>query len=257
MSRIEQCFKSVERRPINRVSKSSGDTSCRASPTFHSPYAWPPPSGCRPLALLLVTVLALQRVRDVPRTTSTGSRRATCARSRWPARSASTCSRSAASRPSTSTSTTATSKTQDRIAAEIEAMSTDAQGDAKRARGARRGRREHGDASRTQAVAWGKALNTALARSRAETVSGAEDRSGSRDLYTGADLARDGPAVRDAWSSSRTRSRPRRSATAAAVEAEQSVALAPAADRRRRLAAARRRRSPSSSRAASSARCAR
>jgi methyl-accepting chemotaxis protein len=74
-------------------------------------------------------------------------------------------------------------KTQDQIAAKIAAMGTDAQGNAKELAALVKGN-PHMASFTDQVLVWDKALNAALARSRAESVSGADDRSGSRDLYT-------------------------------------------------------------------------
>src|SRR4051812_12128827 len=75
-------------------------------------------------------------------------------------------------------------KSQDQIAARIKTMSADAQGDAKQLAALL-----HSDPNivsfSEQATIWGHALDQALAKSRAETVSGTDNRTGSRDLYTG------------------------------------------------------------------------
>jgi methyl-accepting chemotaxis protein len=75
-------------------------------------------------------------------------------------------------------------KAQDRLATQIEAMGTDAEGDAKQLAALAEGN-PHMASFTKQVLAWDKALNTALTRSRAESVSGTDDRSGSRDIYTG------------------------------------------------------------------------
>jgi hypothetical protein len=74
-------------------------------------------------------------------------------------------------------------KTRDRIATQIEAMATTAQGDAKQLTALTKGNPHMANFSE-QVLAWDKALNMALTRSRAESVRGADDRSGSRDIYT-------------------------------------------------------------------------
>jgi methyl-accepting chemotaxis protein len=73
-------------------------------------------------------------------------------------------------------------KTQDRIAAQIETMGTDAQNDADQLRALVKGNPRITSFTE-QVLAWQKAQNTALRRSRAESVSGSDDRSGSRDIY--------------------------------------------------------------------------
>jgi methyl-accepting chemotaxis protein len=73
---------------------------------------------------------------------------------------------------------------EDRIAAEVKASVDDATKNATEL-GALVEDNPNVAAFSAKATAWGKLLNAALARSRAETVSGAEDRSGSRDAYTG------------------------------------------------------------------------
>jgi methyl-accepting chemotaxis protein len=75
-------------------------------------------------------------------------------------------------------------KNEDRIAAEAKASIADATKDATQLAALTKGNANMETFS-AQATVWGKDLNEALTRSRAETVSGTDDRSGSRDLYTG------------------------------------------------------------------------
>jgi nitrogen fixation/metabolism regulation signal transduction histidine kinase len=75
-------------------------------------------------------------------------------------------------------------KSQDQIAARIKTMSADAQGDAKQL-AALLESDPNIESFSEQATVWGHALDEALAKSRAETVSGTDNRTGSRDLYTG------------------------------------------------------------------------
>jgi methyl-accepting chemotaxis protein len=75
-------------------------------------------------------------------------------------------------------------KSQDQIAARIKPMNTEAQGEAKQLAALLADDPNIASFSE-QATSWGNALNTALAKSRAETVSGTANRTDSRDLYTG------------------------------------------------------------------------
>jgi methyl-accepting chemotaxis protein len=75
-------------------------------------------------------------------------------------------------------------KSQDQIAARIKTMNADAQGEVKQLAALVAGD-PNIESFSEQATIWGNALNKALTESRAETVSGTANRTGSRDLYTG------------------------------------------------------------------------
>jgi methyl-accepting chemotaxis protein len=72
---------------------------------------------------------------------------------------------------------------QDRIAKQIEEMGSDAQADAAKLAALAEGN-PNMTAFTKQVLPWSKELRQAIAASRAETVRNAEDRSGSRDIYT-------------------------------------------------------------------------
>jgi methyl-accepting chemotaxis protein len=75
-------------------------------------------------------------------------------------------------------------KSQDQIAARIKTMNADAQSEAKQLAELVAGDPNLASFSE-QATIWSNVLNEALAASRAETVAHKENRTGSRDLYTG------------------------------------------------------------------------
>jgi HAMP domain-containing protein len=75
-------------------------------------------------------------------------------------------------------------KNEDRIAGEVKASIDQATKEATELGSLTKGN-AHMATFSEEATTWGKSLDEALVRSRAETVSGADDRSGSRDLYTG------------------------------------------------------------------------
>ena len=168
---------------------------CRASPTCHSPSAWPPPSGSGRSPCWLVTAARAQRVRHVHGdevNELSDARRPS--RSPSPASSARTCRRSAADATEHLYVYDGDLKSQDQIAGptiegdERRAPSAEA---AKLAGARRRATPNDREASVAQATTWSNAARRGARAARAqETVAAAEDRDGSRNLYVGQDLAR-------------------------------------------------------------------